>query len=160
MKRASQPPLSHAGIEALNRYKAYLQHIEDMSPVTIRNYLSDLRQFIAWCEASWQEGRDGEHPFAPTSVVTPTLTRYRSHLQTALRLRPASVNRALVSLKRYFAWATNGGLIQHDPSKVVKLVPTVEQAPRQLSDKEEERLVASVKVHGSLRDRTIRVSLQ
>ena len=93
MKRASQPALSHAGSEALNQYKAYLQHSEDMSPVTIRNYLSDLRQFIAWCEASWQEGQDGDHPFAPSSVVTPTLTRYRSHLQAVLRLKPACINR-------------------------------------------------------------------
>src|SRR5260221_2049153 len=155
MKRAGQPPLSHAGTEALNQYKAYLQHTEDMSLVTIRNYLSDLRQFIAWCEATWQEGQDGESPFAPTSVVTPTLTRYRSYLQTVLRLKPASINRALVSLKRYFAWATGGSLVQHDPSKLVKLVPVVEQAPRKLSDKEEERLVASVKAHGSLRDHTI-----
>lgn len=155
MKRAGQPAISHAGTEALNQYKAYLQHKEDMSQVTIRNYLSDLRQFIAWCEASWQEGKDDEHSFAPTSVVTPTLTRYRSHLQTVLRLKPASINRSLVSLKRYFAWATSAGLVQYDLSKVVKLVPVVEQAPRQLSDKEEERLVASVKAHGSLRDRTI-----
>lgn len=155
MKRAGQPTISRDGMEALNRYEAYLQHMEDMSPVTIRNYLSDLRQFIAWCEAGWQEGQEGEHPFAPTSVVTPTLTRYRSYLQTVLQLKPASVNRALVSLKRYFAWATEGRLIQHDPSKAVKLVPAVEQAPRQLSDREEERLVASVKANGSLRDRTI-----
>ena len=97
MKRAGQPTISHAGTEALNQYKANLQHKEDMSLVTIRNYLSDLRQFIAWCEATWQEGLDGETPFAPTEVVTPTLTRYRSYLQTALRLKPASVNRALVS---------------------------------------------------------------
>src|SRR2546421_9291478 len=145
MKRAGQPAISQAGIEALNQYKMYLQQSEDMSPVTIRNYLSDLRQFIAWCEASWQEAQEDNHPFAPHSVVTPTLTRYRSHLQTLLRLKPASVNRALVSLKRYFAWATDGGLIRHDPSRAVKLIPAVEQPPRQLSDREEERLVASVK---------------
>ena len=77
MKRVGQPAISQAGIEALNLYKVYLQQSEDMSPVTIRNYLSELRQFIAWCEASWQEGQEGDHPFAPASVVTPTLTRYR-----------------------------------------------------------------------------------
>lgn len=64
MKRAGQPTISHAGIEALNQYKAYLQQSEDMSPVMVRNYLSDLRQFIAWCESSWHEGQDSEQPFA------------------------------------------------------------------------------------------------
>jgi hypothetical protein len=78
--------ISHAGIDALNHYQAYLRQSEDMSPVTVRDYLSDLRQFIARCEVSWRKGLDGEQPFAPTSVVTSTLTRYRSHLQTALRL--------------------------------------------------------------------------
>jgi integrase/recombinase XerD len=145
MKRAGQPAISHAGTEALNQYKAYLQHKEDMSQVTIRNYRSDLRQFIAWCEASWREGHGSEQPFAPTSVVTPTLTWYWSHLQTVLRLKTTSVNRALMSLKRYFAWSTDGSHIQHNPSRAVKLVPAAEQAPRQLSDREEERLVASFK---------------
>ncbi len=41
MKRAGQPAISQAGIEALNQYKVYMQQSEDMSPVTIRNYLSD-----------------------------------------------------------------------------------------------------------------------
>ena len=40
-----------------------------MSPVTIRNYLSDLRQFIAWCEGSWQEGQNGDHPFGLSEEV-------------------------------------------------------------------------------------------
>jgi site-specific recombinase XerD len=120
MKRVGQPAISQAGINELNQYRVYLQQSEDVSPVTIRNYLSDLRQFIAWCEASWRDGQEDGHPFVPTSVVTPTLTRYRSYLQNVLRLKPASVNRSLVSLKRYFAWATDHRLIQHDQGVTLK----------------------------------------
>ncbi len=54
MKRNAQPEISEEGQQALNEYGQMLQQLEDLSPVTTRNYLSDLRQFIAWCEDfSW-----------------------------------------------------------------------------------------------------------
>jgi integrase/recombinase XerD len=70
-------------------------------------------------------------------------------------LRPASVNRALVTLKRYAAWATDEGLIARNPALAVKLIPQEATAPRQLEDDEEDALVAAVTTTGSLRDRTI-----
>ena len=53
MKRQAQPMLSEDGKLALDLYGQVLQQFEDISPVTIRNYLSDLRLFIAWCEGCW-----------------------------------------------------------------------------------------------------------
>jgi integrase/recombinase XerC len=141
----------------LDRYAAYLKDEEDLSPSTVRNYLSDLRHFAAWCETTWEEGKEQEagQPFAPSSVSTPTITRYRSYLQTVLRLKPASINRSLVTLKRYFSWAVDVGLVARNPASVVKLVTQEAQPPRHLTDAEEEALVAAVTVGGNLRDRTI-----
>jgi site-specific recombinase XerD len=51
MKRSAQPALSYEGQRALDQYAHALQQVEDLTAVTIRNYPSDLRQFIAWCEA-------------------------------------------------------------------------------------------------------------
>jgi len=48
MKRQARPTLSEIGQHALDQYAQALQHLEDLSPVTTRNYLSDLRQFMAW----------------------------------------------------------------------------------------------------------------
>ncbi len=70
------------------------------------------------------------------------ITQYRAYLQTVCKLQPATINRQLVSLKRYFAWAVERGDIQRDPAKVVKLVPVVRQPPRHLTDQEENALVA------------------
>ena len=58
MKRAAHPVLSQSGECALARYEQRLRIEEDLSAVTIRNYLSDLRQFAAWCELTWQSGRE------------------------------------------------------------------------------------------------------
>jgi integrase/recombinase XerC len=121
----------------------------------VRNYLSDLRHFVAWCEATWEEGQEAGQPFIPSGVSTPTITRYRSYLQTVLQLKPASINRSLVTLKRYFSWAVDTRLVTRNPASVVKLVAQEEQPPRHLTDTEEEALVAAVTAGGSLRDRTI-----
>jgi integrase/recombinase XerC len=133
----------------------HLHNEQDLSAASRRNYISDLRQFAAWCEQSWAEGQDELRPFAPTAISTPTVTTYRSYLQTVLSLRPATINRHIVSIKRYVAWAVDAGLMTRDTSRVVKLIPRAPQPPRHLTDREEEALMAAVSQHGSLRDRTM-----
>jgi len=97
--------------------------------------------------------------FAPGQVTTSTPTAYRSYLQSTLGLRPASTNRALISLKRYFAWAVEQATLPRDPARVVKLIEQVDAPPRFLSDREEDALLAAVSAHGSLRDRTLLLML-
>lgn len=113
MKRKAQPILSADGQQALDQYAQVLLHLEDLSPVTVRNYLSDLRQFIAWCECSWRDGQE-DCSFLPQAVAPALLMRYRDCLQTTLNLKPSTVNRTLMSLKRYFAWTRKTQLIQRE----------------------------------------------
>src|SRR5713101_1261317 len=143
-KRPATPAISEAGEAALARYALSLRDLEDLAAASVRNYLGDLRHFAAWCEATWAEGTEAAPPFDPASVATPTITAYRSYLQEILALRPTTVNRALVSIKRYFTWVTEAGLLARDPSRVVKLVNQELLPPRQLSNQEENALVAAV----------------
>jgi len=136
-----------------------LRTAEDLTAATIRNYLSDLRHFAAWYESRGSLGREEALAFCPEAITTPTITDYRAYLQQTLRLKPNSVNRALISLKRYFAWLLRTGHLKYDPAKVVKLVGEEVLAPRHLDDQEEQRLLAAVTEAGSLRDRAIVVLL-
>lgn len=129
-KRTKRPTLSGAGEQVLAHYEQRLCREEDLTAATIRNYLSDLRHFVAWCESTWKQGREENLPFIPARVTTPTITDYRSYLQRELCLKPNSVNRSLISLKRYFAWLLSTGGIRYDPAKVVKLVGEEVSAPR------------------------------
>lgn len=158
MKRTAQPLLSESGQQALDQYRQVLQQLEDLSPVTTRNYLSDLRQFIAWAEDCWHEGPE-ERTFTPQAVAPSLLIRYREYLQTTLGLKPATVNRTLMSLKRYFAWTKRTQLVQSDPADPIKFVPKEATSPRHLDDDEEEALVAAVNATGTLRDQTIIILL-
>ncbi|MDP9352001.1 MAG: tyrosine-type recombinase/integrase [Chloroflexota bacterium] len=144
--------LSGEGQAAVQGYARYLHEEQDLSAPTLRNYLSDLRHFAAWCEGSWSEGEDEELLFHPAAVTTPTITAYRSHLRTVLGLKPATINRRIVTLKRYFGWTREMDLTSSDPAKAVKLVPSVPQSPRHLDDKEEAALVSAVIRHGTPRD--------
>ncbi len=47
MKRVAQPELSAIGEAVLGHYEQHLRSEEDLSAATVRNYLSDLRQFAA-----------------------------------------------------------------------------------------------------------------
>lgn len=120
-KRAQRPDLSEIGEQALKQYERRLCVEEDLAIATIRNYLSDLRRFVALCESTWTQGREENLVFTPERVTTPTLTSYRTYLQ-ALQLKPNSINRSLISLKRYFAWLAVVGHLTYDPAKVAKLV--------------------------------------
>lgn len=88
------------------------------------------------------------HQYPPVKRVTHTA-----------RLKPASVNRALISLKRYFGWCVSQGLLALNPARVVKLVEQATPPPRNLADQEEQALIAAVTATGNLRDRAIIVVL-
>ena len=158
-RRSASPPLSAAGLQALAPYETYLKTHVDLRPATRRNYLSDLRQFAAWCEATWAAGSEQDTPFSTAAITTPLLTRYRSYLQQSERLAPASINRALISIKRYCAWAIDAGVVTRNPASVVKPVGQQPPAPRQLSNRDEEMLLAAVTASGTLRDRALIVVL-
>lgn len=155
MRRTAKPKLSDQGEKEFERFGNYLREEQDLAADTVRNYLSDVRQFAAFCEVSWSESEERGESFSPANVTTPTITLYRSHLKNALELKPASINRHLISIKRYFGWAVDEGLISRDPAKAVKLVPRIVPPPRHLTDKEESALVAAVERYGTLRDRTL-----
>ena len=163
MRRLANPPLSSSGEEALAQYRQVLWEHEDLTSASRRNYLSDLRHFAAWYEAHsirrTDETASSRTEFSPQTITTPALTRYRAYLQKDLHQKPNSVNRALISLKRYCSWAIQKQLISYDPSAPVKLVGEEEHAPRHLEDEEEQALVAAVANEGTLRDRVLIVLL-
>ncbi len=98
MRRSSQPILTDSGEAAVAHYTRYLHDEQDVSAGTRRSYLSELRQFAAWCEARWTEGHDTPVAFTPQQITTPLVAQYRSYLQTVRRMQPTTINRILVGV--------------------------------------------------------------
>ena len=130
MRRAGRPARSRLGQQVLDQYEQQLRTQEDLTAAIIRNYLSDLHHFAAWYKSMRCLGREEAPAFRQETITTPTMTDHRAYLQQTPGLKPNSVNRSFISLKRYFAWLVSTGYIKHDAAKVVKLVGEEVLAPR------------------------------
>ncbi|MCL5290194.1 MAG: tyrosine-type recombinase/integrase [Bacillota bacterium] len=139
----------------INEFIQSLSTNEDLNQKTLREYTSDLRNFASWFEEIWGIHGEGSIHFHPSEITTPTIVQYREYLQKIRCLKPATVNRRLITLKRYFDWAVGQDLVATDFSKPVKLIPEEKTSPRQITDKEEAALIAAAEKHGNVRDRTL-----
>ena len=128
-------------------YQEYLEQT-GKSANTVKAYLHDVGAF-----ASWFEQTTGDE-FSPGIVDPREITDYRGHL---LRRgsSPATVNRRLVSLRRYFFWARKQGMINDTPFEMLEKVRVKEQkdiAPRWLSRREQLAFLRAVRQGENLRD--------
>jgi site-specific recombinase XerD len=110
----------------------------ELSSSTIVNYLADLRACLRW----------GEQEISPKFSLLQTnqehVRLYRRHLAQELNRAASTVNRHLMALRKFFAFALELGVITTDPTIGVSLVQDSGQATsRPLTDDEIERLLAA-----------------
>lgn len=118
---------------------------EGISPYTVRGYLADLKKFGEWFKITNDENMRLRN-------VTPVDVRdYKMHLQIASNFKPSTINRHLSSLRSYFSWAIQEGLIKENPVRVRNL-GEAQRAPRSLDERLYHRLLRAVQQHGNKRD--------
>ncbi|MCX7914615.1 MAG: site-specific integrase, partial [Thermodesulfovibrionales bacterium] len=145
---------SDEAIYIISNFISDISSKEDLNPKTIKEYHGDLNHFANWFE-NIDAISENSNIFTCENIATPTLIRYRDYMQKTIKLKPATINRRIITIKRFFDWAMNKNLIQRNPSKPIKLIPSEKSSPRQMTEKEESNLIAAVEHHGSLRDLTI-----
>jgi site-specific recombinase XerC len=104
---------------------AYLTSLADRrrSPHTLKATRQDLAQFVRWWER--QNGR----PFDPAILLDTDLRDWRWARQQHDGAAPATINRALSTLRGYCAWAVATGLMAETAAQEIEDVPTPELAP-------------------------------
>jgi integrase/recombinase XerC len=105
---------------------------------------------------SWFEQTTGDE-FAPGIVDPREITDYLGHLLQR-GSSPATVNRRLVSLRRYLLWAKKQGMLNDSPFEMLDRVRVKEQkdiAPRWLSRKEQLAFLRAVRQGENQRDLAI-----
>jgi site-specific recombinase XerD len=112
---------------------------EDKGDKTVRTYISAMKEFLKWY------GDTEGNPFEPQNVKPVLLQDYRSYMQTVKNRKPATINKALATLKTFFSWATDAGHVDANPALKVKM-KRVQQthAPKWLNDAEMNRLLYAV----------------
>jgi site-specific recombinase XerD len=118
-------------------FEDYLE-TQDRSPVTIRNYLSDLRQFANWFE------QINRMPPTPQAVTTLDVRDYRQYLLTVKHNKANTINRHLASISRWLAWAVSTDQIDHNPSQQINGIREVNLSPKWLTRPDEGALLRQV----------------
>ena len=136
-------------IDYLRSFASFLEEAE-RSPVTIKNYLCDLKYFEKWFEQKTNQ------KLSPDSITPTDLRDYKHYLSEVLLLKPKTVNRKLSSLKSFLNWACAEELIpEHRIPRIPQLIREEKVGPQWLSHLEEHALVRKFEQGKNQRDLSI-----
>jgi integrase/recombinase XerC len=118
---------------------------QDFAAETRRAVTLDMRKFASWFTSANKE------PFRASRVTTRDVTDFRDALRREKGQAVATVNRALVTVRRFFAWLTEQGHIPANPARQVKELRRVQLAPKGLNRAEVRRLLREVELREDIR---------
>jgi site-specific recombinase XerD len=137
----------------VGRFMADLER-QQTAPKTRDAYRLDLLHFAGWFARTVGEA------FTPEATTPTDVREYRGYLLQVEKRQPATVNRRLAALRRFFQWAKASGLVKELPTGDVKGVASSPRAPRWLEKRDVDRLIRMVERHGNTRDLAVVVTLR
>src|SRR5882724_8654040 len=105
---------AHKDEAHLKEFYNYL-FLSHASPVTIKNYMMDVRQFIKWAQEVTITDASDQPTHLLSRVTSFLLEEYQKRLFYEAKFSAVSVNRKLSSLRKYFYWAEKEGFINKPP---------------------------------------------
>lgn len=134
----SQPGVSESeSQDTLPQYGTYLVE-SGLSEGTVKSYLGDIRDFASWLARTPTE--------SPVTATEEDIRSYCLELATERAHPPTTVNRRLQSIRKFYRYALNSGLVDEDPSLGIKLLPQPRsEGPKGLTRSEVGRLLDAVR---------------
>lgn len=123
---------------------AFLTDLENegVSPHTIRAYGADLRAWAKW----YDQTTAGQ----PLTAADPRDIRDYQGYMVRRGLKPATINRRLNAMRRFYKWAERQGLADENPFDGLRVGVKAQKqvAPRWVTGREQRRLLRVVREHG------------
>jgi len=132
------------GPEEASLVRAYLDG-HDLAANSRRAVIQDLRKF-----AGWFSGANAE-PFRVGRVTTRDITDFRDCLRREKNQAVATINRALVTIRRFFAWLVENGHVPANPAKKVKELRRQQLAPKGLDRSQVRKLLREIELRQDIR---------
>ena len=108
------------------KFKNFL-HAENISSVSLRNYLSDLRHFIGWLATSNKYQENNSLAENISSLNSEIIEEYKDrHIKSGLPHK--TINRRLSALRKFFLFCQKEGLLKENPAKKVSNVSLVKKS--------------------------------
>jgi site-specific recombinase XerD len=132
------------GAGEANLFRSYLA-AHAFAPPTVKAFILDLTKFARWFTESNRE------PFSVKRVTTRDVSDFRDHLRREGGQAVASVNRALVTIRRYFRWLADHGHVPANPAQVVKELKRQQLAPKGLDRSQVRKLLREIELRHDVR---------
>ncbi|MDD3107765.1 MAG: tyrosine-type recombinase/integrase [Alistipes sp.] len=115
----------------LESFLSYLQVERRYSPLTLRAYEEDLRQFIAFCCADTTDSSEGEltPTFDPTLVEGNDLRAWIVSLSGSQHLSARSINRKISAVKSFFRYLRRVQILHTDPFRAITALKSPHRLP-------------------------------
>lgn len=117
----------------------------DFAPNSRRAFVQDVRKFGLWFSGANRE------PFRVGRVTARDVNDFRDHLRREKGQAVATVNRALVTLRRFCCWLVAHGHLAANPAAKVKELRRQQLAPRGLDRAEVRKLLREVELRQDVR---------
>lgn len=136
-----------AGDEAL----LFAQFLDghDLAPNSRRAFAQDVRKFGHWFTTANRE------PLAMKRVTVRDITDFREHLRREQCQAVATINRCIVTLRKFFGWLADQGHIPANPAKPVKELKRQALAPKGLDRSQVRKLLREVELRQDNRSTAI-----
>ena len=112
----------------------------DYSPHTVKAVRADLAKFVRWFTSA-----NGER-FDPQRVTVRDVADFRDHLSRVQRQAVATVNRALVSLRRFLGHLVACGALPSNPAEAVKELRRMPTVPKGLKPAQVRKILREIEL--------------
>ncbi len=114
--------------DAIHAFMTFLDLERHASHETVRNYVSDLRQFQTFMKAE----HSGLPMIGPATVQTESIRAYL-HWLDRKREKSTSIARKLASLRSFYRYLQREGVVGHNPAEAIRTPKQPKHLPRVLS---------------------------
>ena len=117
----------------------------DLAKNSRRAFAQDMRKFGLWFTNANRE------PLAVKRVTVRDITDFREHLRRNQGQAVATVNRAIVTVRKFFGWLVDQGRVTANPAKPVKELKRQALAPKGLDRSQVRKLLREVELRDDIR---------
>ena len=121
----------------------------DLADNSRRAMVQDVRKFARWFSSSNHE------PFIVGRATTRDIGDFKNSMRRDRGQAVSTVNRALVTLRRFFGWLVDQGHLAANPAKPVKELKRQQLAPKGMEKKDVRRLLREIELRQDLRANAI-----
>jgi integrase/recombinase XerC len=138
--------------DAIRAFMTFLDLERHASHETVRNYVSDLRQFQTFMRTESSEA----HKLDPVTVQTESIRAYL-HWLDRKREKSTSIARKLASLRSFYRYLQREGMVGLNPAEAIRTPKHPKHLPRVLTKDDAAALMEfpADQTGGSLRDRAL-----